>query len=373
MRWTPRTRTTNREFSSLAAPAIVAVAVASVLLVPVAAFSAEAAADLPRTADGKPDFSGTYDIATLTPLQRPPELGDKLFLTREEAAEIADLERLIMEARSLSSDPEREEPPEGGDGSPGAAGNVGGYNTFWIDRGSGNFEIDGKYRTSIITDPLNGQYPALSEEGKARQARAAGRRRDNTGTAWWLDLEIGPYDDIELRPLGERCIFARRSTGPPSLPGLYNNLKTIVQTDDHVVILVEWMHWARIIRLNAEHAPSSLRSLAGDSVGHWEGDTLVVETTNFIRDPGRSGELRVVERFTRVDKDNLLVQFTVDDASTWSEPWSGEIPWPAANGRLYEYACHEGNYAMGNIMRGARLLEEEALAAKAGKSLPTRR
>ena len=147
------------------------------------------------------------------------------------------------------------------------------------------------------------------------------------------------------------------------LPVLYNNLKRIVQTDDYVMILVEMVHDARIVRMNEEHAPPEVRSWLGDSVGHWEGDTLVVDTTNFKDTPGLSGasrDLHVVERFTRLDADTLLYHFTVDDPTIWSAKWSGEYVWPVTSDRVYEYACHEANYAMGGILRGARILEDEA-------------
>ena len=326
-----------------------------------------AAADLPRTANGRPDLSGTYDIATLTPLQRPAKYGDKLSLTDEEAAEIASEEQAYLARRNAATDPDRTAPPQGGDGSSGAAGNVGGYNAFWIDRGSGAFKIDGAWRTSIITDPPNGRRPPLTELGRRQAAARAKMYRKNTGEAWWIQegLDRGPYDDPELRPLAERCLLGFGSTGgPPMLPVLYNNLKRIVQTEDSVMILVEMVHDARVIRLDAEHAPPEIRSWLGDSVGRWEGDTLVVETTNFSDRPalaGASRNLRVVERFTRLDQDTLLYRFTVDDPTIWTAPWSGEYIWPATDSRVYEYACHEANYSFGGILRGARVLEAEAL------------
>ena len=326
-----------------------------------------AAAEIPRTPSGRPDLSGTYDIASLTPLQRPEEYGEKLTLTDEEAAEIARKEAEYIASRNAATDPDRPAPPKGGDGSPGAAGNVGGYNAFWIDRGTGGFKIDGKWRTSIITDPKNGRRPEMTPEGKQRAAWRAARYRKNTGEAWWIKegLEPGPYDDPELRPLAERCLLGFGSTGgPPMLPVLYNNLKRIVQTDDYVMILVEMVHDARIIRMNAEHAPPDVRGWLGDSVGHWEGDTLVVDTTNFSDRPALSGasrNLHVVERFSRIDSDTLLYQFTVEDPTVWTAPWSGEYTWPASENRVYEYACHEANYSFGGILRGARILEAEAL------------
>ncbi len=324
-------------------------------------------ADIPRTASGHPDLSGTYDIATLTPLQRPARYGDKLTLTDEEAAEIARREAESMAKRNAASDPERGAPPKGGDGSTGAAGNVGGYNSFWIDRGSGAFRIDGKWRTSIITDPANGRQPEMTPEAKQRVVARRKMSRANKGEAWWIKegLDPGPYDDPELRPLAERCLLGFGSTGgPPMLPVLYNNLKRIVQTDDHIMILVEMVHDARIIRMNAEHAPEDVRSWLGDSVGRWEGDTLVVDTTNFSDRPAlgaASRNLHVVERFSRIDADTLRYSFTVNDPTVWTEPWSGEYVWPATGSRVYEYACHEANYSFGGILRGARILEADML------------
>ena len=322
---------------------------------------------IPRTPSGRPDLSGTYDPATLTPLERPQQLGTKLILTEEEAARIAEEERVLMASRNAASDPRREAPAVGGDGSPGAGGNVGGYNLFWIDRGTTAFQIDGKWRTSIITTPENGRRPVLTAVGLAKRAERLRFRRKNTGTASWLENDVnapGPYDDPELRPLAERCLLGFGSvSGPPMLPVLYNNLKKIVQTDDHILIFVEMVHDARIVRMDQEHAPPDIRQWMGDSIGHWEGDTLVVDTTNFNDTPAlplASRNLHVVERFTRVDTETLLYQFTVEDPTIWTEPWSGEYIWPATENRVYEYACHEANYALGGILRGARLLEAEA-------------
>ncbi len=349
------------------------VAISCAMFTPMAALSET---EIPRTADGRPDLSGTYNVATLTPLRRPARLADRLTLTDEEAKEIAEYWKGNLDKDRTPSDPDRDAPPEGGTDFfipeiNGAAGRVGGYNAFYIDLGDSNFKIDGKWRTSIITDPPDGQMPSLSDAGKQRMAASAGFNHENTGTAWWIDQETGPYDDPELRPLGERCLLGFGSTsGPPMLPVMYNNLKKIVQTDDHIMILVEMNHDARIIRMNAEHAPSDIRKWLGDSVGQWEGETLVVDTTNFREQSGfsmASKDLHVVERFSRVDKDTLLYQFTVDDP-TWTESWSGEYPWPASEGKVYEYACHEGNYALGGILRGARVLEQDAIAAGAAGS-----
>ena len=349
--------------------------------------AAAAQDDVPRSADGRPDLSGTYDTATLTPLQRPARFGTRGTLTAEEAALVASDPRALRTLFSIApsgSDERREAriaesgeqeaegvaPPVGGDGSGGAAGNVGGYNTFWVDRGTGVFQIDGEWRTSIITDPPDGRRPSLTDAAQARAAERSRFFRPNTGTAWWLEDDLdapGPYDDPEIRPLAERCLLGFGSVGgPPMLPVLYNNLKKIVQTEDHVLIHVEMVHDARIVRMNQEHAPPEIRSWLGDSVGRWEGDTLVVDTTNFNDTPalgGASRNLHVIERFTRIAPDALLYRFTVEDPTVWTAPWSGEYVWPATGDRVYEYACHEANYSFRGILGGARILEADARAA----------
>lgn len=321
-----------------------------------------------------PDLSGTYDTATLTPLQRPEMYGDKLYLSPEEAERIAKEDAAAKAAMNEASDPNREAPPEGGDGSRGAAGNVGGYNTFWIDNGDSVVMVDGKFRTSIITSPADGRIPDMTPAARqAMMQRYAGYRRGNTGEAWWVEVGdgAGPYDNMEQRGVGERCLLGFGSTGgPPMLPVLYNNLKRIVQTDTHVMILVEMVHDARIIRLNSEHLPAEQQRWLGDSIGWWEGDTLVVDTKNFHPDAGFRGSsenLHVIERFTKQDDGSLLYQFTVEDPTTWVEPWSGEYTWSPTGDKVFEYACHEGNYALGNIMRGARLLEQEKMKELAGQ------
>jgi len=178
-------------------------------------------------------------------------------------------------------------------------------------------------------------------------------------------MRPGPFDDPELRPLTERCLGTfGTSAGPPMLPAGYNNLKQIVQTRDRIIILNEMIHDVRIVRMNAEHDPPDMRRWFGDSVGRWEGDTLVVDTTNFNDTPGllsASRNLHVVERFTRLEANRLSYKFTVEDPTVWAKPWSGEVVWPKTNQRLYEYACHEGNYSFTGILKGARVLESEAL------------
>ncbi len=328
-------------------------------------------ADIPRTAGGKPDLSGTYDVATLTPLQRPAQFGNNLYLTPEQAEKLAAADHAREADDSRQSDPNREAPPEGGDGSAGAAGNVGGYNAFWIDNGDQAFTLDGKFRTSIITFPENGRRSELTPGGEARFAARRARFRENSGTAWWLKEDgPGPYDHPELRPLAERCLLGFGPVaGPPMVPALYNNVKRIIQTDSAIMILAEMVHDARVVRMNAKHRPDHIRTWLGDSIGWWEGDVLVVETTHFKDQPalyGADENLKVTERFTLTEKDGLVYSFKVEDPTVWQEPWGGDYPWPATEEKLFEYACHEGNYALGNIMRGARILEEDIEGGSAG-------
>jgi hypothetical protein len=333
--------------------------------------AADASADIKRSASGKPDLSGFYDSGSLTPLNRPEALGDKQFMSRREARAIIGQNRASLATASQATDPNREGPPLGGeDGSKtGGGGGTGGYNRFWIDQGSGVVEIDGKIRTSIIYDPPNGRQPPRTPAGEKKMAEGfSSFSYVNDGTASWLDKDSsGPFDGPESLAFTERCLLGF-SAGPPSFPGLYNNIKRIIQTDDHVMILLEMVHDARIIRLNSEHVPGARRSWLGDSVGWWEGDTLVVDSTNFKETTGLYGgdeNLHLVERFTRLEDGNLLYDFTVNDPTAWTEPWSGEFVWKTSQDRVFEYACHEGNYAMGNILRGARLLENESLVKRA--------
>lgn len=330
-------------------------------------------ADGPRTPEGRPDFSGVYDIATLTPLVRPANLADRPSITDEEAQAMARATAAIKAKNDKASDPNRPPPPTGGDGSEGAAGNVGGYNTLWIENGTGAFKIEGKYRTSIIVDPKNGRLPEMTPDAAKRAAARAKLARPNRGDAWWVAEKItpGPFDDPELRPLAERCLLGfGASAGPPALPVLYNNLKQIVQTKDSIMILNEMVHDARIVRMNSKHEPPDIRRWLGDSIGHWDGDTLVVDTTNFTDQPALNSatkDLHVIERFSRIDDKTLLYQFTVDDPTVWTKPWKGEYVWPATDQRIFEYACHEGNYSFSGILRGARVLEAEAAKPAAKK------
>jgi hypothetical protein len=325
-------------------------------------------AALPRTADGHPDLSGTYDLATLTPIDRPA--GMKAVLSKEEAAKLETAAALRRAQGDQDIRGERTAPPKGGDGSTGPAGGVGGYNTGWLDPGSTFTMVDGQKRSSLVIDPADGRVPPMNAAGRKRNAAFAARPTSDTQESTDPGLETAPgaYDDPERRPLGERCLLGFGSTsGPPALPNyFYNNLHQIVQTRDSVMILTEMVHDARTVRMNAPHLPKSIRLWMGDSVGHWEGDTLVVDTTNFTdktRFRGSSENLHVVERFTRADGKNLLYRFTIEDPDTWDRPWTGEFTWPATDARIYEYACHEANYALGGILSGARLREREAAEA----------
>lgn len=328
------------------------------LLMPIAGI-----ADIPRTPSGQPDLSGVYDLATITPLQRPEELGDKLSISPQEARQAEQDIEARRNAAALASDPDRDAPTEGS--------SVGGYNVFWLDGGENRFMVDGQYRTSIITTPANGRRPELiSDWGKAEAQALIDDFTHRPGNAWWLDEEgPGPFDNMEQRSLRERCILGFGPVGgPPIVPSAYNNHKRIVQTDDYVLLFAEMVHDARVIRLNAEHRPDNIRTWMGDSIGWWEGDTLVVDTTNFKDQPALTSadrNLHVVETIRRKDDSTLMYTFMVYDDTVWAEPWGGEFPWPQTDEKVYEYACHEGNYAMGNIMRGARLLEREQATSDA--------
>ena len=338
---------------------LIAAAIAAVAAV--APLAGQTRNAVPRLADGHPDLQGTYDLATLTPVERAA--GSPLVLSDDD---VKKGEQQAATRRSLGDAPlkgDRPAPPVGGDGSAGPAGNVGGYNSFWIDAGSQYTIVDGRKRASLLIDPPDGRVPQMTPQARQRFARNVRPTSDQTAREDDPGFEgNGAYDDPERRPLGERCLMGFGSTsGPPILPNyFYNNLHQIVQTRDSVVILTEMVHDARMVRMNAEHLPKTITKWMGDSVGRWEGDTLVVDTTNFsekTRFRGSTANLHVVERFTRIDAKNLLYRFTIEDPETWTRPWTAEYTWPITDEKLYEYACHEGNYAMGNILRGARLKE----------------
>ncbi len=321
---------------------------------------AGSASEIPRTPSGRPDLSGNYDISTRTPWERDSRYGDRRAFTAEEAAEITEQTAAGLERSNQASDPDRTAPPVGG--------NVGGYNAFFLDLGSGPMLVKGEYRTSLITFPENGRLPPLTPRGEVRREGRYDFWGKNSGEAWWLGEEVGPYDGPETMSIGDRCIFHYEAT-IPARPRIYNNLKTIVQTEDTVMILSEWMHEARVVHIGGTHAPDAVRERAGDSIGWWEGDVLVVETTNFLEENwhtfsvggnvSATADQVVVERFSHAGNGDLLYEFEVT-SSDYQTPYRGELTWPKTDSKLYEYACHEGNYAMGNILRGARLLEREA-------------
>ena len=295
---------------------------------------------IPRSADGHPDLQGVWTNATLTPLERPADLAGKATLTDTEAKVY---EKKDLQGNTLDSDVESNfNKATGGPG-------VGAYNNLFVDRGSELARVDGLKRTSLIIDPPDGKIPPLTD---AARQRTSGALRAFTR-----------YDSVKDRPLSERCIIGFGSTsGPPMLPVLYNNNYEIVQTPDAVMILVEMVHDIRVIRINGTHQPAEIRQLLGDSIGRWEGDTLVVDTTNFTDKPGSGGSsenLHVIERLRRVDAHTILYRATVDDPATYTQPWTLEYPFLATAGPVYEYACHEGNYAMPDILGGARKLETE--------------
>jgi hypothetical protein len=293
---------------------------------------------IPRTTDGHPDLEGTWTNATLTPMERPAEFGGKATLSDAEARAY---EKKDLETNDIDK-------PDAPLLARAGSAETGGYNNLFIDRGSELARVDGVKRTSLIIDPPDGKVPPITEQ--ARQARTRG----------FADR----YDSVEDRPLAERCIVGFGSTsGPPMLPVLYNSNYQIIQTPDTVMILVEMVHDIRIVRMNGTHVASNVRQWLGDSIGHWEGDTLVVDTTNFTdktRFRGSSPNLHVIERFKRVDADTILYRATIDDPSTFTKQWTMEYPFRAAAGPLFEYACHEGNYAMPDILGGARKSDAEA-------------
>ena len=297
----------------------------------------------PRTPDGHPDLQGIWTTATLTPLERPPEFAGTPVLTQAEAAAY---ERQLLQAGNRDRR----------DGS--AEADVGrAYNEFWFDRGT---KIVGSRRTSLIVDPPEGRVPPLTP--------AAQKRLD----AALVNARLHPADGPEDRPLAERCLLWP-TAGPPMLPGAYNNNYQIVQAPGYVTIVVEMIHDIRVIPTDGRpHLPPGVRQWMGDPRGHWEGNTLVVETTNFTDKTsdvgagmqratfrGSDDRLRLIERFTRVDKDTILYEFTVDDPTAFTKPWTAQIPMTRSPDRLFEYACHEGNYAMTGVLAGARAEEKK--------------
>ncbi|MGH8188226.1 MAG: hypothetical protein ACREUC_16840, partial [Steroidobacteraceae bacterium] len=274
---------------------------------------------VPRLADGTPDFQGFWSNATATPMERSPELGDRRSFTQAEAEAISKAALAAVAADAAPSDPEKK--IEAAQSLP----PVGNYNLFWTDRGMYVAMIDGEYRTSMIIDPPNGRVPALTAAGQQRIGARTSARNMNDGP--------------EGRALGERCLLSfGSSSGPPMLPTMYNSYYQIVQSPGHLVILVEMVHDARIIRIGDQHAAKDIKKWMGDSVGRWEGDTLVVETRNFRPEQsfrGSSENMVVTERFTRVADDKIVYRFTVEDPTSFTAPFTGELPFQSVDADIY--------------------------------------
>ena len=327
----------------------------------VAAHAAEK--QIPRSADGKPDLSGVWSNASVTNLARPPGV-TKLTVSREEATALvkANPFQRLIEADNAPSDLNDNLLADGNSDR--------GYNAFWVDPGNFLGNVKGEYRTSWIVEPANGQMP-LSEEGRKRIQAERAKRQQN--------LFHGP----EALPLPERCLIGFSGAGGPGmLNTIYNNNYQIVQTPQHLAIVVEMVHDARIIPLfknkataQAAHRPAKVGFWLGDSVGWWEGDTLVVEVTNVNPQQGRAGPIflseqgKVTERFTRVSPAQVLYEFQVEDPAYYTQAWRAEMSLNARKESIYEYACHEGNYAMEGILRGARNQEAQGIKPTLGPGI----
>ena len=317
-------------------------AVAAVVVCSAGSAAAQGDFVVPRTPYGHPDLQGFWTNQTYTPLQRPEDV-DKAFYTEEEVA-------AIREGRARR---------ESAQTTPGTIPDVHyDFTQFGLDRSQATLAYN--LRTSLIVDPANGRLPPVTAEGRRR---AAERRAER-------EARGGQYDAAENLPLGARCIITG-SAGPPMLNAGYNANFHIVQSRDHVMILIEMIHDARIIPLDDRpRPPDATRQWMGLSRGRWEGDTLVVETTNRndkISFRGSSDQMRVIERFTRVADDRILYTFTVEDEATWERPWTAEMPMQRTRGPIFEHACHEGNYGLFNILAGARAEEARAAAEQEGQ------
>jgi len=330
---------TSRFFASLAAFTMFAVPT----VLKAQSTTAKKAWTVPRTPDGRPDLQGVWTNATITRMERLPEFNGKLNLSDEEAAKFEAKDQADSEER-----PGRDGVVLGGQVFSGANA---GYNVLFIDRGNELARVDGKKRSSLIIDPPDGKVPprVTSNNDGGGRGRGAGFGAQ--------------YDSVKNRPVSERCLVGFGSTsGPPMMPVLYNNNYQIVQIPGAVMILVEMVHDVRVVRMNGTHESPEIRRWLGDSIGHWEGDTLVVDTTNFTnktRFRGSGENLHVIERFQRVDQNTILYRVTIDDPTVWAKTWTMEYPFSATAGPVYEYACHEGNYAMEDILGGARKIESE--------------
>jgi hypothetical protein len=319
------------------------------------ASSAYAQFDTPRLPNGQPDLQGVWSNKTLTPLTRDRALGDARQLTPEQVAAKEGAQAAFVEAEYAPSNPNR----EAGAGAQG--GNDGntedGYNEFWKEEGDRIQKINGEYRSSIVIEPANGQIPFIPDRSLRRR----------------LPEGVSANDGPEGRPLAERCLLSfGNHSGPPMLPVMYNSHYEIFQSPGYVVILAEMVNDARIIRIVDEHAPTAavMEKWMGDSIGRWEGDTLVVETRHFNPDQnfrGASDNMTVIEKFRRDNEHKIIYSFTVEDPTVFESSFTGELALTSFDEPIYEYACHEGNYALAGTLAGARLAEEEARQAAAAQ------
>ncbi|HVF15989.1 MAG TPA: hypothetical protein VNA21_03735 [Steroidobacteraceae bacterium] len=303
----------------------------------------------PKNEYGQPDLRGVWNFSSNTPFERPAKYKGREFMTKEEV----EADHAAIQSRSEDSD-----------NSSGGSGGVGGYNQFWVE----SLAQDANFRTSLLIDPPDGRLPALQPGLKSEN----GGLGPDTGGQRPVRFRVGGVrkDGPEDRGLSERCLMGFNS-GPPFVPSMYNNNVQIFQTKDHAVIMTEMIHDARVVPLDKRpHLDPTLRQWSGDSRGHFEGDTLVVETRNFtdktnvFRGAGSGKTMKLTERFTRVGKDRVDYQFTIDDPATFTKPFTALVPMVRTEGELFEYACHEGNYGMVNILQGARQEEREAAAKK---------
>ncbi len=321
---------------------VVVVVVFTGLPASVAAQETRGAQEVPGQPDGRPGLDGVWHFNTTTPLQRAEQLADKARYTEEEHAALA--------ARTAEFRPFDAEP---------AAGSVGAYNQFWWDRGG---PVEDR-RTSLIVDPANGRMPPLTPQA-IRQVGSTERHVPGSHPVRYRIGGVGA-DGPEDRGLAARCLLGY-NVGPPLLPGGYNNNLQLFQSADYVVILTEMVHDARIVPLaDHPHLTEAVQQWNGDSRGHWDGETLVVETTNFTAkrasfEPGATvalgtgDTLRLVERFTRLNTETLLYEYTVDDPTTFTAPFTAAVPMKRSADPIFEYACHEGNYGMANMLRAGR-------------------
>ncbi len=347
--------------------AILALA-AGLALAPIAAVAGPGPFKAPRTAFGQPDIGGYWSNATLTPMQRDSKLGDRLVFTPAEVRALETDEAHQVAVGNKPTDPNAPvNAPNGLELKPSflaAGGDVGGYNRGWLDPGSQVMRVGGEPRTSLITT-RNGHVPP-------RKTAAANTTGYYSGGGEGSRDPLGSYDNPENRPLSERCIMFGGNVGPPMLPnGFYNNDYNIVQTPDAVAIQVEMVHDTRVVRLHSQHRTDDVRPWFGDSIGWWDGDTLVVETNHIPQKQAFQGawkDLTITERFTRTAKDRLRYAFTVSAPTSWDQPWGGEYEFAPLHGIVYEYACNEGNYALPGILAGARAAERERAQGTAAKT-----